>query len=297
MYLAVVALVTKKTNYIENIEKGWSELRKKYNVPDGTYLHFSTIKNFLSPSYKVNNNVKNIELENIFFNNGILDYDKIYEFYCDVLDFIRNNDFTIHFVKEKYTKSEMYCDNIIKDYINGYYYPMFRDFLDILAYYFIKLSYDDYVRRRSAGIKSSYKDISVKIRYDGDFGLSQRNDLRNAFSHSISNGTKRYTAEAFKKIFDEVRFIDKSEVGHCNQCQYSCSHKLFNHAGSEIVDFIALYVARYIFEEDYKKDRLALGDNDKIIGESLQNLQSIYIKGRKPLLPIKVIKSKIIYES
>lgn len=104
----------------------------------------------------------------------------------------------------------------------------------------------------------------VKLRYDGDFELSVRNDFRNAFSHSISNGTKRFTSDAFKDIFDEVRFIDKSEIGYCVICTNDCKSKLVNHAGNEIVDFITYYAAIYIAKDCMKNDYINYDTKQKM---------------------------------
>ena len=49
-------------------------------------------------------------------------------------------------------------------------------------------------------ISHKFHNLFAKLRYDGDIELSTRNDFRNAFSHSISNGSDRFTAEAFTEV-------------------------------------------------------------------------------------------------
>lgn len=298
IYHAVVSMTTSKENYIQNIEKGWAEIRRQFNIKDGVCLHFTDIKALLNPKYYERpEKERNLDMEEIFCNNGELLTDKLYDFYIAICDFIKDNDFTIQASGQRYIKSPMFTNKKIKELTNGYWYPLFREHLDAMTYYFIKIAYDEYLENIKTNTNAKYFNKMVKLRYDGDFDLSVRNDFRNAFSHSISNGTKRFTSDAFKDIFDEVRFIDKSEVGYCILCPNDCNSRLINHVGNEIVDFLTLYAANYIAFDYMKHDFMEYegkieSDAESIIKQKL----TISINGKKAITPLDVIKPKIFKE-
>jgi hypothetical protein len=301
-YDAVVSMTATKENYISNIEKGWVKIRTDNKVPDGVCLHFTDIKALLSAKY-YNRPLKerNIDMERIFCdsNSNVLP-DKLYQFYCDVLELIKKNKFVIQITGERYSKDPFFSNKKVKQYVTGTWYPIFRKHLDTMAYYLIKLAYDDYNGTIGANHNAKFNTYMAKLRYDGDFDLSVRNDFRNAFSHSISNGTIRFTADAVKACFDEVRFIDKSEIGFCVSCKDkdNCNTKQICHAGNEIIDFITAYAARYI-----AKDTL-IEDYKRVNGKSTEEAEQFYkdqtcirIEGKPDIEIIDVIKEKIYHES
>ncbi len=186
----------------------------------------------------------------------------------------------------------------MKSYNHGFWYPLFREHLDSMAYYFLKSSFEEHEANVRANPNAKYHNYTVKLRYDGDLELTVRNDFRNAFSHSISNGTKRFTSDAFKDIFDEVRFIDKSEIGFCSVCPNTCNTRQISHAGSEMVDFMAVYVARHIAKEEMKKDlvdyeRKAVEEAERIVNQNLY----LEIQDKPLIMPIERILPKIFFES
>ncbi|MBP9483443.1 MAG: hypothetical protein KBF19_01525, partial [Negativicutes bacterium] len=172
---------------------------------------------------------------------------KLHAFYSDVIKIIRDNDFVIQATGRHFIKNQFFSDKLIRKYTNDYSYAIFCEHLDRMVYYLVDLSYKEHQASLATNPKAQFHNRFAKLRYDGDIDLSTRNDFRNAFSHSISNGSDRFTAEAFEDSFDEVRFIDKSEIGYCVSCNDAdCSARLINHAGNEILDFITIFVARHI---------------------------------------------------
>ena len=293
-YYAVVSMIVNKDDYISKTEKDWAEMRKKYGVQDGVYLHFTDIKALLNPQYfSRKSKDRNQNMEDIFCDSGKIIADKLHEFYQDILDIIKSNKIKIQVSYERYKKNSFFTDKIVKYYNNGYWYPLFRDHLDAMAYYFLKLSFDEYKAKLEKNSSASLHHHMVKLRYDGDFNLSVRNDFRNAFSHSISNGTRRFTSDAFKDIFDEVRFIDKSEIGYCVVCPNECNSRLINHAGSEITDFLTVYVARHITQvsitNDYIQSGIGSDEATKKVAKSMQ----IEIDGKEIIKPMDVLLSKL----
>ena len=167
-----------------------------------------------------------------------------------------------------------------------------------MAYYLIDRSYKEHKTNLQTNPKAKFHNLFAKLRYDGDIDLSTRNDFRNAFSHSISNGSDRFTAEAFKDSFDEVRFIDKSEIGYCVSCEDpACSARLINHAGNEILDFITIFVARHIglasHVEDLAKHRNVLPET---IRPGVEATLILKLGDKEPLAPLDAILPKLYSE-
>lgn len=291
--ISVVSLICSKDNYI-SFERDWSLIRKKYGVSNGVYLHFTDIKALLNPSYfkRLENN-RNSDLEKIFcIVPDVVDYDKLYHFYLDIFEFISSHDFYIQVTSSRYYKLPIFYDKRTKLYHNGYWYPLFRKHLDNMTYLLLKDSYDEYIVSSKRNPKSKFINKVVKLFYDGDFDLSVRTNFRDAFSHSISNGTERFQSKAIKDLFDEIRFIDKSEVGYClDNC---INLNISNHAGNEMLDFIAIYAARNSVKECWKNDIVSYSNKTLIeaktsIDESLQ----IRIPNKPNLMPIDIISNKI----
>lgn len=291
--ISVVSLICPKEKYII-VERNWSLLRKKYNIPNGVCLHFTDIKALLNPSYfkRLENN-RNPNMEKIFCTkNNIVDYDKLYKFYLDIFKFILSHDFSIQVTSSRHYKLPIFHDKRTKLYHNGYWYPLFRKHLDNMTYLLLKSSYDEYILSSKRNPKYKFVNKVVKLFYDGDFDLSVRTDFRDAYSHSISNGTERFQSKAFKELFDEIRFIDKSEVGYCVDSYGDLN--ISNHAGNEILDFIAVYAARDSVKDYWKNDIVSYSNKTLCeaktdIEESLQ----IRIPLKPTLVPLNIIKNKI----
>ncbi len=291
-FKSIVSISSLKNTYINGLEKSWKELRKKYNVGQGIYLHFTDIKKLLKDPNDVDE-----DLKNIFTNSkGDIDYSVLYNFYIDVLDIIKDNDFVIQ-ATGIFTEGKNYMlPKFIE--VNSLMYQLFKEHLDRMAFYLSYLTIDDMEKRKKV-IKGKRNNPEVrwfksKIRYDGDLKLGFHNDLRNAFSHCIVDGTKHFSSKVIKEFFDNLKFISKQEVASCTNCFTGCGYEIVSHAGSEIIDFIALYVARDMWKEFYKDIMInEKKDYEKEVDKLIQSLTSINIPGFEPIYPIQNISSKI----
>lgn len=285
------SIIAPYNDYVNKIEPNWNKLRKKYNIPDGVCLHFTDIKALLNPKY-FNREIKkrNLPIENIFCQNNQLNQTLLNDFYNDVLDFIKNNEFVIVTSNLTVPKSQLFHSYVESNHVNSTWYRLFKKHLDDLAEYALRNKYS-FVTKKN-GLKATL-NFRGKIRYDGDYNLSNKNDIRDAFSHSITTGTSKFNSATIRNCFDELRFINKSEVGFCSNCSSlpNCSNKNFSHAGNEIVDFIAAYAGKYLSREDFiKYFSLAFPSDDANI--SYQKAITILVNS-KILNPIEAISNKI----
>lgn len=291
-FKSIVSISASKNTYINGLEKSWKGLREKYNVGQGIYLHFTDIKKLLKNHEDVDQNLKNIFINS----DGNINYSVLYNFYIDVLDIIRDNDFVIQ-ATGIFTQGKNYMlPKFIE--VNSLMYQLFKEHLDRMAFYLSYLTSNDIEkRRRITNGKRNNPEVrwyKSKIRYDGDLKLGFHNDLRNAFSHCIVDGTKHFSSKVIKQLFDNLKFISKQEVAACTNCYTDCGYEIVSHAGSEIIDFIALYVARDMWKEIYKDIMInEKKDSEKEVDKLVQLLTSINIPGFKPIYPIEYISSKI----
>lgn len=284
--LIMASLTCQKAKYINTLEKEWNKIRKKYNVPDGVYLHAAGIKALLNPKYLTFQDKKrDFDLEKIFFKNGQVDKDLIYNFYVDIMNVIYKCEFDIVITSYRIDKTKQFDKDLSKKYCNTNWYILFREHLDNLAYFTMK----KYLDKKKCSVR-----FQTKLRYDGDQNLSSRDDIRDAFSHSITAGTKRFDAKLIRHVFDELRFINKSEVGNCTNCNTECDNRLISHAGSEIIDFIALYAGKYCNKEQMINDHVENFPNKtKEHAEKVYNNSVIIKIDDKKIEPLNFIKSKI----
>lgn len=291
---SIISISMPKNRYIEELEKKWSDLRKKFNIPDGVCLHFTDIKALLNPTYfNRKESQRNRDIENIFCDNNLVDKEKLIKFYNEIINIIENTDIDILVTGKRSEKNTMSKNKLIKQYTNSEWYILFKDHLDILAHYMIKKSFDKFSKNKSKNKK--FKILKTKLRYDGDYGLMSRDDFRDAYAHTISNGTTNYNRDLAKECFDNLKFVDKQEVGLCNICENDCELKMVSHAGNEILDFIALYASNLLC-----KDQM-INDYMKVFGKSYCDAQNYYYKslriyiGDNSIYPHEKIKNKILY--
>lgn len=107
----------------------------------------------------------------------------------------------------------------------------------------------------------------TKLRFDGDIDLGERDDIKQAYHHSITLGTKHFRPDVTVKLFDEIRFIGKNEVG---------SHNDISHSGSEIIDFITSFAARELWQ--------------------LQQYTTIDVPNYPQLKPVPIIDTKTLFK-
>jgi len=140
-------------------------------------------------------------------------------------------------------------------------YMTFREHLNLMSVYLLNL-HTAPANKQNVGI--------TKLRYDGDIGLGERDDLKEAYHHSISLGTRHFRSEVVRQLFDEIRFIGKHEVGQ---------NTGVSHAGGEIIDFITSNITRYIWVTDLNKTTINVPGHPVI--ESLPVLTSKLINSQK----------------
>ncbi|MCB2362199.1 hypothetical protein [Clostridium estertheticum] len=235
---SMASIVAPQKYYIEDIEPNWNSLKKKYNIPNGVCLHFTDIKALLNPNYYIRSiKYRNPDMEKIFCDGIKLDYTLLYNFYIDVINFIKKYAFKIIVSNSYNLKNREFETAVQNTNLNSPWYLLFKNHLDDLTEYAFREKYSH-----------SKLNFQAKLRYDGDLGLSNKNDIRDAFSNSITTGTSRFNSKTIRTCFDELRFINKKEVGYCSNCTYvpSCTNKNYSHAGNEIVDFIAAYAGKYL---------------------------------------------------
>lgn len=288
---SIVSLTSLKNNYINDLEKDWKSLRLKYNIPQGTYLHFNEIKKLLTASDK---DKYDANILSIFSNkDGNIDYELLYNFYTDVLNIIKNNNFIIQATGIHTLRKSKSLPKFIG--INSVMYQLFREHINRMAFYLVHLTCKDLDERKTINPKNNkviyYKS---KIRYDGDETLNYHSDLRDAFSHSLVDGTRNFDSKAAKHLFDNLKFISKEQVALCTNCSTNCGYEQISHAGHEIVDFITIYVARAMWSNYYRdyminKKGRASKDVDKLIHQ----LTTISIPGYTTLEPIKIIEENL----
>ena len=294
IFTSIISLTALKSTYIDGLENEWKNLRKKYNVKQGQYLHFTDIKKLLKNPTEVDDNIKEIFLST----DNRVDYEKLYNFYIDALNIIKDNDFIIQ-ATGIFTLNKSKC---LPKYIgtNSKMYQLFREHLDRIAFYLVNLIDDDIeARRKVINNKRNNPEVrwyKTKLRYDGDEELPYYSDLRNAFSHCLVDGTKHFNSQSTKKLFDNLKFISKTDVAACTNCLTECGYEIVSHAGSEIIDFIALYVARNMWSELFRKVMIEeLGKSKDDVNRLITTLTSINIPGFDPIFPIEYIYDKLYF--
>ena len=291
---SIVSISMPKIDYISVLEEKWRQLRKDFDVPDGVCLHFTDIKALLNPTYfnrKLSK--RNKSIEDIFCTNNLLDKEKLNNFYTEVLKIIEETDFDVIVTGKRFTKLSEDKHKLIRNYENSKWYVLFTDHLDSLAKYMLNKSYDKYKKNKSKNKK--LKILKTKLRYDGDYGLVSRDDFRNAYAHIISNGTRNYSRELAKECFDNLKFVDKNEVGLCTICEKNCDIKRMSHAGNELLDFIAFYISNLKCKDDMINDYMSFMGKSKTQANNYYDKNTkIYIEGNY-MYPNTKIKKKLVW--
>jgi hypothetical protein len=255
----IASMTAKKDDYLNEIEPVWAQFRTKYGIPNGQVLHFSHIKQLLNPdtrSYKT-------EWVTIFKaatpSPTLIDYPKLHAFFIELLQLLNPFPFIIQATGLRW--NPLHNIRLHNPYLTDRtFFPAyitFREHLNLMGVYLLNLHAASY-NKNNRGI--------TKLRYDGDIGLGERDDLKEAYHHTISLGSRHFRSELTRQLFDEIRFIGKDEVGHSPGV---------THAGSEIIDFITSNVTRHIWEIDLHKT-------------------IIRVPGFAPIDPMPIIRPKLI---
>lgn len=292
-YYSIVSISMPKEKYINELENKWRDLRKEFSIPDGVCLHFTDIKALLNPTYfNRNDKERNSEMESIFCDGSHVNKEVLVNFYNKVIDIIESTEMDIIVTGKRFEKNYMVKNSVVNKYINTQWYVLFKDHLDALAKYMLDKSYEKYSSNTSRNKK--FKMLKTKLRYDGDYGLTSRDSLRDVYAHVISNGTTNYNNKLAKECFDNLKFVDKQEVGLCNLCENDCDIKKISHAGNEILDFIALYASNVKCKDFMVNDYEVHQNNKQMDGNSYYNKKiKIYIE-ETSIYPYEKIKNKIL---
>lgn len=270
-FMSIVSISMRKSYYKEIIEPRWKKLRKKYGIEDGTCLHFTDIKALLNEDYFTRRDRK-LDLENIFCSKGTLDKEKLYSFYTDIIDIINECEFDVLVTGARQDRSDEFYK--CKKLLQNRYYTLLKEHLDNLA---------EYMTFKSDNKKR--KIYKTKMIFDGDEGFKEKPHLIRAFSDVICNGTERFNAKHCISCFDNFEFIGKDKVG------LGVGE---SHAGNELLDFVALYIARYYSKDmminDYMRYKKVSENEAKV--EVDRNIK-IYNVGTEDIYPHESIEPKI----
>lgn len=234
----IVSFTAKKSDYLGIIEPAWERFRSKYGIPVGQTLHFTDIKQLLNP----NTRSHKPQWTSVFGIGAHIDFPKLHDFFSELIDLLNRLPFVIQSTSMELDPTHNIRQRDVALSPKTFFpaYTTFREHLNLMSVYLTKLDTSRY-DGSNLGL--------TKLRYDGDIGLGERDDLKEAYHHAISLGTRHFRSELVRKLFDEIRFIGKDEVGHpvANGA---------THAGSEIVDFMASNVARHIWGGELAKTKI-----------------------------------------
>ncbi|MBA4535542.1 hypothetical protein [Brevibacillus halotolerans] len=256
-YYSIASMTASKSEYIEKIEQKWADLRKAFRIQNGMVMHFTDIKHLLNTAPS---RPHKAEWVKIFSDGGQINYPKLYKFYREILHIIDESPFVVMLTGVKWepdhTIRGLKKNKNLREQTYFTPYIAFREHLNLMSFYLLNLL--------NSTDSISYNRIT-KLRYDGDVGLGERDDIKEAYHHAITLGTRHFRPSIVKSLFDEIRFIGKNEVGSEN----------ITHAGNEIIDFITTIASRDMWSLEQEKIPLV-------------------VPGHEPIYPLAVIKKKII---
>ena len=269
----IVSISMKKNYYIEHIEPKWKNLREKYSIPEGTCLHFTDIKALLNKSYYHRPmKQRKLDIEKVFCNGNVLDKDKLYNFYLDIIDIIDECEIDVLVTGIRQDKSSKW--NECKKLLQNIYYTLLRNHLDNLAEYMIFKSDNN----------KRWKTYRTQLLFDGDRNFKPKESIIYAFTDVKCNGTERFNAKYCMSCFENLELIDKDKVG------LGVGE---SHAGNELLDFIALYAAKYYSKDMMINDYINYkGVSEDVAKERVDKNIQIYI-GEKYIYPYKSIEKKV----
>lgn len=180
------------------------------------------------------------------------------------------------------------------------YCMAFLDHLNLLCFY-LKHAYMTDYELKSNSLYS--KHFTTKLRCDADDGYSNRNDYRLSFNEAMTSGTRQFSGDAIRDTIDEIRFINKKEIGYQSDNK-DMKQNIISHVGCDIIDFIAYYVGMYSIKghlvDSYINEFLKDGAVDKKEASGLAEkkfLQSVTLNLNNNEYDIynNVLKNKIIH--
>ena len=220
---------------------------------------------------------------------GVLDFNKLENFYEKVLSIIRESNFKILCTSVIYDTKAKHRNIFKSEQIKSPHMIAFSEHLDLLCFY-LKHGFMDQEELDQGG-RLYQGSFSSKLRWDGDDGFNQKQDYRLLFNKAVSLGTTHFQSETVRKCLDEIRFINKHEIGYYDDLE---EPNLVSHIGCEIADFIAYYVGKYSVKDKIIHKLMAEGKNEQESELEFLNTVTFKIKDREFNPYEEAIKDKII---
>lgn len=199
---------------------------------------------------------------------GSLDVEKLKSFYEDIFSVIKNANFDILCTTILYDTAAPHRKRFISDQVKSPYTIAFGEHLDLLCFYLKNGFYTDEEFKTTA--KKPSHSFSTKLRWDGDDGFNPRSDYRLLFNKVISLGTTHYQSETVRKCLDEIRFVNKSEIGYYDDI---ANQTIVSHIGCDIADFITYFVGKHAIKDEilkaYSNEGLSPDDCEKKFNDSI----------------------------
>lgn len=223
--------------------------------------------------------------------NGIgkLDFEKLKEFYEDILLVIKNSNFKILCTSVIHDTKALHRIRFNSEQIKSPHVIAFSEHLDLLCFY-LKHGFltDEEIKSNGELYSGSF---STKLRWDGDDGFNQRHDYRLLFNKVISLGTTHYQSETVRKCIDEIRFVNKHEIGYYDNLE---KQSLVSHVGCDIADFIAYFVGKYSVKDEIIKKEINEGKTEEESEQIFLDSVTFEIGDRLFSPYEEVLKDKII---
>ena len=220
---------------------------------------------------------------------GQLDFEKLQRFYEDILLVIKNSNFKILCTRVIHDTKALHRIRFNSEQIRSPHVIAFSEHLDLLCFY-LKHGFltDEEIKSNGELYSGSF---STKLRWDGDDGFDQRHDYRLLFNKVISLGTTHYQSETVRKCIDEIRFVNKHEIGYYDDLD---KQSLVSHIGCDIADFIAYFVGKYSVKDEIIKKELVQGITEDEAEQIFLNSVTFRIGDRVFSPYEEVLKEKII---
>lgn len=220
---------------------------------------------------------------------GKLDFEKLKEFYEDILLVIKNSNLKILCTSVIHDTKALHRTRFSAEQIRSPHVIAFSEHLDLLCFYLKHGFLTDEEIETNAPLYSG--NFSTKLRWDGDDGFNQRHDYRLLFNKVISLGTTHYQSETVRKCIDEIRFVNKHEIGYYDDLE---KQSLVSHVGCDIADFIAYFVGKHSVKDEIINKEINEGKTEEEAEQIF--LDSVTFKiGDRLFSPYEeVLKDKII---
>lgn len=174
------------------------------------------------------------------YNHYVLDIEKLQNFYDDIYNIIRDSNFNILCTGILYDLSSQTRGIFNKNQLKNPYINAFTHHLDLLCFY---LNHGFYSADEKNSLGDLYKHhFSSKLRWDGDDGFNMKSDYRSVFNQCMVQGTPLYQPEIVRGCLEEIRFINKAEIGYYDDLT---NQRLVSHIGCDLADFIAYYIGKH----------------------------------------------------